>query len=245
MKILFDGHSEWGAQTEDLRMSQIVSLESYRLGMGGEIAEANHRIANHLAMVVGLIQSQISNVMRGQPLLAREEVGGLLREAAGKIIAVAQLHRRLSKRGDYSDIDAADFMIEIVREIGSSLSLGNALCVRQRLSGGVTISAEQARTLALLVGEIVMNAVKHAHPTRIATEISIACTRSNTGALEIEICDDGVGLPEGFESAKQGGVGLRLIQMLAGTLNAALRIESDDLGLCFHLTIPEENAAIV
>ncbi|MGD0190886.1 MAG: sensor histidine kinase [Rhizomicrobium sp.] len=226
-------------------MSQIVSLDSYRLGTAEEIAEANHRIANHLAMVVGLIQSQISEVMRGEALLAREEVRSLLREAASKVIAVAQLHRRLSVRGEYGEIDAAEFMIETVREIGNSLSLGNALSVCQRLSGDVMISAEQARTLALLVGEIVMNAVKHAHPTGIVTEISIACVKSKTGALQIEICDDGVGLPEGFEPAAEGGVGFRLIRTLAHTLNAALRIESDDLGLCFHLTIPDEKSSRV
>jgi two-component sensor histidine kinase len=225
-------------------MNQVISLESYRLGTAEEMAEANHRIANHLTMVVGLIQSQIAQVMRGQALLAREEVGSLLREAASKIIAVAQLHRRLSERGEQGEIDAADFMIEIVREIGNSLSFGSQLSVCQRLSGGVTISAEQARTLALLVGEIVMNAVKHAHPTRVSTEISIACTKSKDGALELEICDDGVGLPEGFDAATEGGVGFRLIRTLARTLNASLRIESDDLGLCFHLTIPEEKSVI-
>jgi len=223
-------------------MSQIVSLDNYRMGTGEEIAEANHRIANHLAMVVGLIQSQIANVLRGQALLAREEVGSLLREAASKVIAVAQLHRLLSQRGEHGEIDAADFMIEIVREIGNSLSLGNRLCVRQRLSAGVTIGAEQARTVALLVGEIVMNAIKHAHPTGIPTEISIACTKSRDSALELEICDDGVGLPEGFDPATEGGVGFRLIRTFARTLNATLRIESDDLGLCFHLTVPAEGA---
>jgi two-component sensor histidine kinase len=163
-----------------------------------------------------------------------------LREAAGKVIAVAQLHRRLSQPGGHGEIDAADFMIEIVREIGSSLSLGNRLSVCQRLSGNVAIGTEQARTLALLLGEIVMNAVKHAHPTGIPTEISIACAKSKDGALALEICDDGVGLPEGFDPASKGGVGFRLIRTLARTLNAELRIESDDLGLCFHLTIPGE-----
>jgi hypothetical protein len=52
-------------------MHEIVSLDSYRLGASEELAEANHRIANHLAMVVGLIQSQIADVLRGQPLVAR------------------------------------------------------------------------------------------------------------------------------------------------------------------------------
>jgi two-component sensor histidine kinase len=223
-------------------MSQVISFDRHQRAATEFATEASHRIANHLAMVVGMIQTQIAEVRRGPSLIRRDEVGDILRETAGKIVSVAHLHRRLAEQPQNGRIDVGDFLIEIVCELGTSLSLGDKLSVRQRLSAGCSVSTEQARILGLIVGEIVMNAVKHAHPTGIATGISIACANAKDGTLELEVCDDGVGLPEGFNSATDGGVGFGLIRTLARSLDAELRIESDDLGLCFHLAVPAENA---
>ncbi len=83
-----------------------------------------------------------------------------------------------------------------------------------------------------------MNAVKHAHPTGVPVQITLACHRDSRGCLRIELGDDGVGLPEGFDAGKAEGVGFRLIRSLADKLDAALSIESDSLGLTFYLTLP-------
>jgi two-component sensor histidine kinase len=219
-------------------MSQVISLNALRNPETEFAAEASHRIANHLAMVVGMIQAQIGAVHQGPNLLRREEVSDILRATAAKIVGVAHLHRRLAEQPRGMPIEVGDFLIEIIREIGTSLSLNEKLSFRQRLSSGCVVNAEQARSLGLVVGEIVMNAVKHAHPTGIMTDISIACTRAGDGTMELEICDDGVGLPEGFDTGKDGGVGFGLIRTLAHALDAELRIESDDLGLCFHFRVP-------
>jgi two-component sensor histidine kinase len=42
------------------------------------------------------------------------------------------------------------------------------------------------------------------------------------------VCDDGVGLPEGFDWRNAPSLGLRLVQMLARQLNAAVELESAD-----------------
>jgi two-component sensor histidine kinase len=83
-----------------------------------------------------------------------------------------------------------------------------------------------------------MNAVKHAHPTGLPISFEIACTRSKDGGLVLEVGDDGIGLPEGFDTATDGGLGFRLIRALADKLNARLAIESDALGLQFRLRVP-------
>jgi two-component sensor histidine kinase len=88
-----------------------------------------------------------------------------------------------------------------------------------------------------------MNAVKYAHPSGVGTQIHIDCSRAADGSTVIEIGDDGVGLPEGFDPQTDGGMGLRLIRALARGLGAKLKIESDSLGLSFFLTLPSGGAA--
>lgn len=202
------------------------------------LRETNHRIANHLSLLVGMIQTQASAVGRGPELVPRDHARSLLQEAAGKVVSVSHLHRRLSDRPHQEGIHASDYLIESVSALISSLALGPRVGIVQHLNADCIISPEQAQKVGLLVNEIVMNAIKHAHPTGIPVQIAIGCRRETNGRFTIEVGDDGVGLPEGSSATMKGGVGFRLIRSLAQSLDAELRIESDALGLSFFITLP-------
>ena len=92
--------------------------------------------------------------------------------------------------------------------------------------------------LALIVNEAVSNAVKWAHPSGVPGKINLDCRRNAKGAIEIEIADDGVGLPEGLDPAEDGGRGLRLMHKLSRQLGATLTFESTSLGLRVRLRLP-------
>src|SRR5690242_18906343 len=95
-----------------------------------------------------------------------------------------------------------------------SLSLSRRVGIVYRLGEKCLVSMEKSQTIALVVNEIVMNAIKHAHPTDLPTNISIGCARYAKGRMSIEVADDGVGLPEDFDQKKGGGVGFKLIRAL-------------------------------
>jgi two-component sensor histidine kinase len=202
------------------------------------LRETNHRIANHLSLLVGMIQTQASAVGRGPELVPRDHARSLLQEAAGKVVSVSHLHRRLSDRPHQEGIHVSDYLIESTSTLISSLGLGHRVGTVQNLNADCIISPEQAQKVGLMVNEIVMNAIKHAHPTGIPVQIAIGCRREANGRFTIEVGDDGVGLPEGSDGTGKGGVGFRLIRSLAQSLDAELRIESDSLGLTFLITLP-------
>ncbi|HEY4941035.1 MAG TPA: sensor histidine kinase [Rhizomicrobium sp.] len=208
------------------------------------LREANHRISNHLTLLVGMVEAQASAVARGPATLSRETARAMLQEAAGKIVSVGHLHRRLADQPHKTDINLCDYLLEVCTTLVSSLSLGERVSMVQRLTANCHVTPEQAQQIGLMVSEIIMNAVKHAHPTGIPTQIALGCRREADGRLTIEIGDDGVGLPEGADCDAQGGVGFRLIRSLAQGLKADLRIESDALGLTFLLTLPPAVQAI-
>jgi two-component sensor histidine kinase len=207
------------------------------------VHEANHRVANHLSLLVGLVQVQASKVAKGPLQITREEVHGMLREVAGKVIGVGHLHRRLSDRPNEETIDLGDYLIESSQTLVKSLTLEGRVGIVHRLDARCPARAEQVQPVALIVGEIIMNAIKHAHPTGIPVEISICCGRDSLGRTIIEIADDGIGLPEGLNPNMEGGTGLRLIRMLASSLQAELSIESDSLGTRFFLALPADPRA--
>jgi|SRR5579871_4483386 len=209
------------------------------------LSEANHRIANHLAIVASTIQDQIRRIARGPDLLRREAASKGLHEAVGKIVAIAHLHRRLAKLEPKDSMDICALLIESVNEIVSALSLSDRVHVRQKLHADCQVSADQASALVLMMSEIVTNAIKYAHPTGVPIQIDIACVHASDGRVVLEIADDGVGFPEGFAEDRDGGMGLKLIRALAGRIGAGLSITSSDLGLTYLLEIPAEKLSQV
>ncbi len=202
-----------------------------------QLYEADHRIANQLTVMAELLRSQLRQARRGPEVLPREAVCDILQDAIGKVSGIAQLHRVLAQHVLTEDVDLGDLMISIIREVVASLALRERLRVTQRLSSGCVVSKDMAQKISLIVVEIVMNAIKHAHPTGVPIEMCIACTRTASGGILIELDDDGVGLPEGFDPNLDGSVGFRLIRALANQLGANLQIESDYLGLSFRLQL--------
>jgi len=202
------------------------------------LAEANHRIANHLSLLAGMVQMQASAVAKGPEQFTRAEVRGLLQETAGKIVGIGNMHRRLAHTAGADDIELGGHLIECMHQLVSHLGLENRVGFVERLENNCLVTPDQAQTLVLITGEILMNAVKHAHPAGLRTCMSVSCSRNSDGSITVEICDDGVGFPENFDLERGGGLGLRLIRSLADKLNAKLEIDSDSLGLSFRLRIP-------
>jgi two-component sensor histidine kinase len=202
------------------------------------ISEANHRIANNLAVLLSTVQMKSAGLAKGPHLIHRDHAREMLHDIASKITSVGHLHRHLSARPDVPELDAGNFLIESSVAIVASLALVGQVGIVQRLSTQCRVKPEQAQQLGLILSEIMMNAVKYAHPSGVPTQIHIDCSRTADGGIAIEIGDDGVGLPDDFDPEKDGGMGLRLIRALAKGLGAKLRIESDSLGLSFCMNLP-------
>src|ERR1700743_1910165 len=204
------------------------------------ISEANHRIANNLAVLLSTVQMKSANLAKGPDIIRRDHAPEMLHDIASKITSVGHLHRHLAKLPETSELDAGNFLIESSVAIIASLDLMGRVGIVQRLSTRCRVKPEQAQQLGLILSEIVMNSVKYAHPSGVVTQIHVDCSPTANGGVVIEIGDDGVGLPEGFDTEKDGGMGFRVIRSLARSLGAKLKIESDSLGLSFCLTLPPQ-----
>jgi two-component sensor histidine kinase len=204
------------------------------------LSEANHRIANNLTVLLSTVQMKSAGLEKGPHLIPRDHAREILHDIASKITSVGHLHRHLATRPEVADLDAGNFLIESSVAIVASLALAGQVGIVQRLSTQCRVKPEQAQQLGLILSEVMMNAVKHAHPSGVATQIHIDCSRAADGSVVIEMGDDGVGLPEDFDPQKDGGMGFRLIRALAKGLGAKLAIETDSLGLSFCLTLPPQ-----
>lgn len=200
------------------------------------VREANHRIANQLALLTGMIQIQIDGLKRGPDHLSRQHVSDLLRNAAGRIVAIGHLHRRLaSSSGEH--IDLGPFLASSCAELLASLATDGQVRLTEDLSAGYRATAEQASVLCLVMNEVLVNALKYAHPDGLPIAMRLSCVLAD-GHVVVEMADDGVGLPDGFDEERDGSVGFKLIRNLLRKIGAALDLQSSPQGLCFRITLP-------
>jgi two-component sensor histidine kinase len=201
------------------------------------LAEANHRIANSLTLLVGMVRMQAVSVKKGSETLTQAEVRQLLDGVAARINTISQLHRILSRSGSEGAVSLKPHLSEVTDALVAALSSPEQ-AVRVVHSGGdCIVLMRQVQPIVLILCEVFINAMKHAHPAGVPLVMTVDCAPSQDGRLVLSISDDGVGLPEGFDVAR-GGMGFKVMRSLATEIGADLQIVPTPLGLTFRLSLP-------
>jgi two-component sensor histidine kinase len=202
------------------------------------VAEANHRIANSLALLVGMVRMQSVSMQKKPDAYSEVEVRHLLNGIAARINTIGQLHRILSRSSGESVICLKPHLHDVTDALVAALA-SEQQQVRVVHSGGdCLVMMRQVQPIVLILCEIFINAMKYAHPTGVPLILVVDCTTTQDGRLVLTISDDGVGLPEGFDPVNGGGMGFKVMRSLAAEIGAHLDIRSTHLGLSFRLSLP-------
>ena len=175
------------------------------------IREIHHRVKNNLQTVSSLLRLQSRRLHSNE---GREA----LEESVRRIAAIALVHEILAETsdGEVAFIEVVNSLVELVME-GLSSPLNPVTFAVEGDAG--SLPASVATTLAIVVTELVQNAVEHAFPSEfsessdpISSRVVVRLER-NSSDLRIQVVDNGKGLPEGFELKQSAGLGL----VIAGT----------------------------
>ncbi|MDX2233809.1 MAG: sensor histidine kinase [Hyphomonadaceae bacterium] len=200
-------------------------------------AEIDHRIANNLSLIAGLVRLRAGGV-ETVAALSGEAAAALLREAAAQIDAVARLHRLLSAQPGEGPVDMGLFLAGLCPALEAAVGAAANTTVTYACAHGAAAARDRILPLGIIVTEAVMNAAKYAHPAGVAGTVRIACAHGADGGLDLTVDDDGVGFPVGFDPARDGGLGLRVIRALARQIGAACVFTSGGLGARVTLALP-------
>ena len=127
------------------------------------LAESNHRIANNLAVVAGYLILQANRTVREGGPIAACEVHSILAAASAKVSAAGDLHRLLSSSFD-GVVDLGEYLGRVARSSIGAMTDARQFELEMEFEPGCVIEADQALNLGLLVGELIINAIKHSHP---------------------------------------------------------------------------------
>jgi two-component sensor histidine kinase len=188
------------------------------------LQELDHRVKNNLQVVASLVLLKSRRVKD-------EAARGVLMNMAERIGALSTAHRLLYTDAGTTWFDLREFLTDLSRDLMVPLD-PSAFQLALDIDP-VAISGSKAAPLALLVNELVSNAIRHAFPERRG-RLSIVAKWD--GGLRIVVEDDGVGLAGHASSAD--GFGKTLIDMLARQLKTAVAWEDAAPGTRAVLLVP-------
>ena len=191
------------------------------------VHEVDHRVKNNLQMISSLIVMQSRSI-------PDEGIRQSLANMLERIEAVSTVHRRLYQSDDVRSFDLAEFARDLVTDLVASSGrddIRTGFAVEK-----IVIPAQWATPVALMVNELVTNAIKHAFDARAngAEHVITVAIEDCADCYTIEISDNGKGM------TALGGTsfGTRLVRSLARQLDASIEWRDGSPGTRVIVSIP-------
>jgi two-component sensor histidine kinase len=168
------------------------------------LKEVNHRVKNSLQIVTSLLRLEVAH-------LGNTEAAAVMQVAAQLITAIAAVHERLYSGDDPSTVPLDTFLGDLCRDLGHALG-----CSEIELDlAPAKVATNMAVPIALMVNELITNAVKHG-----GGGYRVVLRSDPDDTLRLTVAD--VGRVLSSDRPQQPGMGSRILQGLARQLRATI-----------------------
>lgn len=189
------------------------------------LQEMNHRVRNNLQTVAGLLSMQLRR------MTPRGEAAKAVRESVARIQSMAAVHDLMTS----GDVESTS-VYELARKVAEAeVATFNqpefdlAINIMPDEAERIRIGSHDATLLALLLNELISNAILHGFEGLDKGKITVrawldhgnarnegrsAPTAHQSPLIRLEVTDDGIGLPDGFDSRTNANLGLNIVRTL-------------------------------
>jgi two-component sensor histidine kinase/ABC-type nitrate/sulfonate/bicarbonate transport system substrate-binding protein len=182
------------------------------------LGELQHRAKNSFSMILGMIS------LASSPGVSAE-IKTALADLDSRVRSVSELYSLLYSAGSFTEVRLDEYCVRIAAPL---VGLSGNITLNTEMES-IIVPVKEAAPLGLILTELLTNAGKYAFPGGRSGTITLALKKSAAGAI-LEVKDDGAGLPAGFNLARNAGMGINLVQALAGQINGSFRMESGAAG---------------
>lgn len=182
-----------------------TALEKAKLVHTAVVQEIHHRVKNNLQMIAMLLRLQVAQADQLTP----EDI---LHETINRVLSIATVHDILAQNR-HSSVDLKTLVRQVAQIITTSMTIGGQIEVSVE-GDDLQLPSQFATNLALIVNELLQNALEHSLADHQQGQIMIQLLREED-TLTLTVSDDGRGLPGDFVLATGRGLGLELVQAIA------------------------------
>lgn len=217
---------------ESLAKQAAIAIEHAKLQVRTTLAqEMHHRVKNNLQQVVSLLRLQLGE-SEGRT------IEDIINDTIARIEAIASVHELLSRE----DLDRVG-----LRSVAEALATHQQQVLTHPMrqikitvvGEDVPVGMNQATQAALMLNELIHNAVQHGFASNEFGEVNVAICVNGEG-LHVSVSNSGNLLPEGFSIETHGHLGLRIVDSLARGIGGTFSMSNRDGWVVAELVIPRD-----
>jgi two-component system, sensor histidine kinase PdtaS len=181
------------------------------------LQEIHHRVKNNLQIISSLINMQIRR-------LQSEPACTVLKECKTRVDTISLIHEKLYQSRDFSNVSFPDYARSLANTVLHVAESANRVTLTHHIEP-VALPVDKAIPCGLILNELLTNALKHAYPDGRSGSIEIRLRRLAGDRLELQVRDDGIGMPDPDIKKVRRSIGLQLVSTLAEQLGGEVSIE--------------------
>jgi two-component system, sensor histidine kinase PdtaS len=195
------------------------------------IQEIHHRVKNNLQTIAAMLRMQARRTTEEEALVA-------INEAISRILSVAVIHEFLS-HDERQAINVRDVCQRIINQSRQVTAAPGARLVFAVEGPAMYLPSQQATAFALVVNELIQNAVEHGFEKKKHGHIHVRLSDGGD-QVRMEVRDDGDPLPAEFDLDKPSSLGLVIVRSLVeGDLHGTLRLETQGSEVAATVVFPK------
>lgn len=203
---------------ETLAKQAAVSIEHAKLQVRSTLMqEMHHRVKNNLQQVASLLRLQL----RQSHYKTLEES---INDCLARILAISSVHDLLS-REDLDHVGIRSIAEMLVQHQHKSLILPDRSITFDVRGDDIRLNMAQATQVALVLNELIQNAIEHGFATAVSGEVHITI-EAKESEVALWVSNNGDVLPEDFDLAKSSHLGLQIVENLARGLGGKFKISN-------------------
>lgn len=183
------------------------------------LKEIHHRVKNNLQIIISLLNLQ-SGYLKDESTLKAVKDGQL------RVRSMALVHEKFYQAEELTEINFGEYIEKLCQYLYQAYGDKTDRIRVSLNTEPIGLDMDTAMPCGLLINEIVSNSYKYAFPGDRQGEIGIKFRREN-GQILLEISDNGIGFPAGFDVEKAESLGMQLIQALTLQIDGQLEVEKD------------------
>ena len=193
------------------------------------LKEIHHRVKNNLQIIVSLLNLQASRIQDKNALAA-------ISEGKNRVKSMALIHQNLYQDEELVSINARDYVEKLTDNLLSTYQITQRKVKVHKAIQDMQIDVDTIIPLGLILNELITNALKYAFSIQDQGELHIQL-KEDGNELQLQVADNGKGMPEDFEISKTNSMGFKIIKSFARKLKATLYVTGTS-GTCVTLRIP-------
>ena len=184
------------------------------------LREIHHRVKNNLQIVSSLLSLQSNYIKDEQALDA-------VKDSRNRVQSMSLIHQNLYQEENLMGVDVKDYISKLADNLFQSYNIQPNKIKLVKEIEATNLDVDVVVPIGLILNELLTNCLKYAFKSREEGAIKVIL-REQDDVLHLSVYDNGVGLPQGFNSETKKSFGHKMILTFLQKLKGEMKIYSED-----------------